>query len=171
MRNVCLLIFLTILINFGTKAQDTSKFFFNKTYQNFDIDTSIKIAIPFKNKFYCLKSDGAVFTINMINDLIDSSYHDNSKKLNLQNLYLKQDTLIGLSENSEYYLNSQNIWENLNRKFIKPPIFEDENYVVASTCSGEFGGTIYFKDKKTNKVYESSATCVVSVKKNKNRYN
>ncbi len=49
-------------------------------------------------------------------------------------------------------------------KFIKSNVFyEDENYKVRKTCSGEWGGTVYFENKKTNKETAASATCVINV--------
>lgn len=41
--------------------------------------------------------------------------------------------------------------------------YEDENYIVKDSCRGEFGGTIEFKNKKTNKVYVAKATCPSSL--------
>ncbi|RYE25384.1 MAG: hypothetical protein EOP45_04805 [Sphingobacteriaceae bacterium] len=48
--------------------------------------------------------------------------------------------------------------------------FEDDNYIVNKTCSGEFGGTVKFKNKKTGVVYSCSATCPVVVNKVEGKY-
>ncbi|NLR68124.1 hypothetical protein HGH92_27710 [Chitinophaga varians] len=48
--------------------------------------------------------------------------------------------------------------------------FEDENYIVRKTCSGEWGGTIVFKSKKTGVEYACGATCPVVVNKIDRRY-
>ena len=48
--------------------------------------------------------------------------------------------------------------------------FEDENYTVSKTCSGEWGGSIKFKSKKTGIVYSCSATCPVVVNKVDGKY-
>ena len=48
--------------------------------------------------------------------------------------------------------------------------FEDENFEVWRSCSGEWGGTIYFKDKLTNKIYGSTSTCPVSIDKKDSVY-
>lgn len=45
------------------------------------------------------------------------------------------------------------------------PIYEDREFVVRSCCRGEFGGAIYFEDKKTNKTYSCQATCLMAVQK------
>lgn len=51
-----------------------------------------------------------------------------------------------------------------------PYFFEDENYTVRKTCSGEFGGSIIFKNKKTGIEYGCAATCPVVVNKIGDKY-
>lgn len=51
-----------------------------------------------------------------------------------------------------------------------PYFYEDENYIVTSKCRGEFGGRIFFKDKKTDVVSIAYATCPVILHKINNKY-
>jgi hypothetical protein len=44
-------------------------------------------------------------------------------------------------------------------------IFQDSIYNVFSTCNGEWGGTIYFQNKKTEEVFEAASTCPIVVNK------
>ena len=48
--------------------------------------------------------------------------------------------------------------------------YEDEFYDIYATCNGEWGGTIYFKDKKTNDNYEAASTCPIVINKIDNEY-
>tara|TARA_B100001057_G_C22711265_1_gene895887 strand:- start:356 stop:1177 length:822 start_codon:yes stop_codon:yes gene_type:complete len=48
--------------------------------------------------------------------------------------------------------------------------FQDEDYYVRRTCHGEFGGSIWFRNKKTGIEYSCAATCPVIVNKIKNKY-
>lgn len=48
--------------------------------------------------------------------------------------------------------------------------FQDENYYVRRTCYGEFGGSIWFRNKKTGIEYSCAATCPVIVNKIDNKY-
>ena len=43
--------------------------------------------------------------------------------------------------------------------------FEDDNYIVSRSCSGEWGGSIWFKNKSTGIVYSCAATCPISINK------
>lgn len=51
-----------------------------------------------------------------------------------------------------------------------PYFFEDENYIVRKTCQGEWGGSIIFKNKKTQIEYACRATCAVTVNKIDGKY-
>lgn len=52
----------------------------------------------------------------------------------------------------------------------KDYFFEDENFTVKTSCSGEFGGSLFFKDKKTSIVYECEAVCAIVINKIKDSY-
>ncbi|WP_299137119.1 hypothetical protein [uncultured Tenacibaculum sp.] len=43
------------------------------------------------------------------------------------------------------------------------PFYEDENYIVNKSCSGEWGGSIIFKSKKSGIEYSCVAACPVSI--------
>lgn len=49
-------------------------------------------------------------------------------------------------------------------------IYQDEKYNVYKNCNGEFGGTIYFQDIKTNEVYEANSSCPTVINKVGNKY-
>ena len=60
--------------------------------------------------------------------------------------------------------------DNRGNEFFQQPhysnyFFEDENYIVNSECQGEFGGKIYFKDKKNGKINFCASTCSVIINK------
>jgi len=50
------------------------------------------------------------------------------------------------------------------------PLFKDDAYSIYSVCNGEFGGTIYFQNKKTKKSYEVASTCPIVVNKIDSQY-
>lgn len=53
---------------------------------------------------------------------------------------------------------------------LRKTFYEDDEYLVSKTCSGEWGGTVKFKNKKTGIEYSCSATCPVAVNKINGEY-
>lgn len=49
-------------------------------------------------------------------------------------------------------------------------LYSDEKYEVWKSCSGEWGGTVYFKNKQTGKIRYAIATCPVSINKINGKY-
>jgi hypothetical protein len=70
---------------------------------------------------------------------------------------------INISDSSEFKNSTD--FDRLDTAF-----FQDENYYVRRTCSGEWGGSIWFKNKKTGIEYSCAATCPVGVNKVENKY-
>lgn len=144
---------------------------FQKEFHNYKLDGEIRVSVLFKGDFYCLKTDNQIFIVNAKSNLIDNSYQDNSKAIGLQNLYLRNDTLIGEGKTETYFLKNDNSWVLLRKGiFRETPVLSDDNYTITSTCSGEWGGSLYFRHKKTNKIYKCNCTCAVNVIKSNGAY-
>jgi hypothetical protein len=83
-------------------------------------------------------------------------------------------TVLGQIDSS-FHVSRDIITDSLRRtieslKKSTPTFYEDGQYAVSKTCSGEWGGTIKFKNKKTGIEYSCSATCAISVNKFHNNY-
>jgi hypothetical protein len=48
--------------------------------------------------------------------------------------------------------------------------FQDDDYTVRTTCYGEFGGSVWFRNKKSGIEYSCNATCPVSINKIDKKY-
>jgi hypothetical protein len=48
--------------------------------------------------------------------------------------------------------------------------YRDELYDIYATCNGEWGGTIYFKNKRTKEIYEAASTCPTVINRIDNDY-
>ena len=70
--------------------------------------------------------------------------------------FVKQDNLPNISK-SEIKVNRDNI-------------FEDSLFIVSKSCSGEWGGTIKFKNKISGIEYSAASTCPVVVNKLNDKY-
>ena len=49
-------------------------------------------------------------------------------------------------------------------------LYTDINYEVSSTCDGEWGGKVFFKNKITKKTFVTPATCAISINKINDKY-
>jgi len=91
------------------------------------------------------------------------------KKLNTHQFtfhWLIDNKLIGLSDNKYYYFNSKNKWVRYKEHiplFHQSKFFEDESYIVYTECVGEFGGTLFFYNKATHKIYFTRSTCATTI--------
>ena len=52
-------------------------------------------------------------------------------------------------------------WQTVHNVFV--PNYEDDDYIVTSTDNGEFGGMVYFRDKRSGKLYGAVANSVVAI--------
>ncbi len=55
-------------------------------------------------------------------------------------------------------------------KRINTAFYQDDSYFVRSTCSGEWGGSIWFKNKITGIEYSCAANCPVIINKIQDKY-
>ncbi|GAB3574359.1 hypothetical protein GCM10027345_08150 [Hymenobacter daeguensis] len=52
----------------------------------------------------------------------------------------------------------------------KAKLFEDERFVCTTDCQGEFGGHVYFFDKRTGRTHYTTATCATAIWKQNGKY-
>jgi hypothetical protein len=93
------------------------------------------------------------------------------KEINTQKFeyhWIIDGQLVGRVKDKYYFWNSENKWTKYDR-FIplknQPKLFEDNNYISFCDCHGEWGGTVYFYNKLTGKIYFTEATCANSILK------
>lgn len=150
---------LFVLVKASGQTADT----FNIQTLHFKTDTNIISVACWHDNFYCLKSNGNLFIIDSLNNLIDLPNSNNS----FIYIYTLKDTLFGLTLNGSIFTihDSNSYFYNKSSVLIDIPFFEDEAFKVEETCSGEYGGSVYFIDKNTGKKYECSATCPSYIRK------
>ncbi len=144
------------------------------TAQFFNVKTSeIKTGAPviaaadFKQFFFCLREDG---TLMRIDSSTTEVYNQHVTVRTLTDLYSERDTLFGVAgKDSLFYFNGDDFRYSGRRREEKP-LYSDAMYTVVSTCSGEFGGSLYFVDRKTGKKFACSAACPVMVNRTDTSY-
>lgn len=78
----------------------------------------------------------------------------------------KNDTIFGIEFGYipiYYFLNDDFNWLPIEDYYYS--MHEDEKYIVSDCCIGEYGGSIFFKEKSTQKVFSCPATCAVGLNK------
>lgn len=115
------------------------------------------------DKFYAFSRTGEKLSETDISQIFNSYYY----------LHSQNDTLvaqIGSRKRAStlYFDKRGQKWKPFGK--VDSPLFEDENYYVTSSCSGEWGGTIFFKDKRSGTIYEGSSTCPVKVTEYNGKY-
>jgi hypothetical protein len=95
----------------------------------------------------------------------------NTKKF--QYHWLLNNKLVAQYNNQTYVLNKDLNWEiykEINPLKNQPKLFEDARYIIFFDCHGEWGGTVYFFNKSTQKTYFTEATCANTITKKDGKY-
>ena len=83
-------------------------------------------------------------------------------------LCAQNDSILKISD-STFISNFDSVYNSLLEKE-NPVFYEDSLYSVRKTCSGEWGGSVWFKNKKTGVGYSCESTCPLSINRIKNKY-
>jgi hypothetical protein len=110
-------------------------------------------------KFYIISKNGKIEKeINVPKEILKDTY---------PHLFYWHNSII---VNTEFYpktffLDTAKTEFVQNREIVNVPLFDNGDWEITSICHGEFGSTIYFKNKLTNATYTSNAGCPVVVNK------
>lgn len=147
-------------------------------------------ASVFTSRNFSIKTDTTVLSVDFLNTyllcmqqnkklvVLDSNYQRNTsieKHLNsyeLSSLLTYNDTLFAFTKNKVYIIDTGfNLLPYLSkRRIYYEPVYADSLYEAYGNCAGEFGGAIFFRNKKTNITYSYPATCPDQVLLYKGRY-
>jgi len=134
-------------------------------------DTTINSIAFFKNKIICLQDNGKII-------LLDTNYNRHDSLENEINIYKPKyiftlhDTVLVATKNVTYFIddNFKLIEYKIKGRLYGDRLYEDSLYYVYGCCVGEWGGSIFFLNKMTNKTYSYFATCASQVLKFKDEY-
>ena len=186
--NILFVIIIVIIFN-SCKQRFNKAVTFQKNYFTFTIDTPFVKSVYSNNKIITLKSDGKFICMNINDFSLDTV---TAKKINIKTaygFYQIFDSLIIVCKDKDYYLTNDFNYIPYNRhknRFYKSdtsyvyepwggpnyidPLYCDNDYIITQFCLGEFGGTLYFTDRKNCKQYYCPATCACVVNKINNKY-
>lgn len=169
MRHFLFIILITTIWSCGQKSQPApDDKFVVKTY-SIALNTNVRTTIFYKNHYYCLTGNKQFICLNNKFE-IDSSITNSISQQHFDYSFISGDTLIaGVyvkdTATKNYYLNNELKWQLLTKNQKHEPFFEDEKFSVTSCCVGEFGGAVFFTDKKNKRVYSCPATCATIINK------
>lgn len=156
--------------------------------EKFEIETT-EVNLPYEVNEIIQFDNGYVCNFENYDDstyhigYVDKSFHliqEKTKQLNdgikyLRSIWTAHDTLFAIDIYTvKYWKNNQwNFYKSLPAEDktnymsneLNYPIYEDDEFIVKSCSRGEFGGAVYFKDKKTGKTYSCESTSIKAVHK------
>lgn len=130
-------------------------------------------SVIYENSLVSLFENGKFGCFNLDNFDRDTQLENklNTKKFKYH--WIINNQLGGLSGNSIYLWKGNN-WIKSKETFpltSQPKLFEDDKFIIYGDCFGEWGGTVYFFEKLTSKIFFTESTCANSVIKDEFGYN
>jgi len=144
------------------KGQLSSSLLYNDKYYSFFEEENPISTKPTK-KFYVLSRKGNIEReINVPAEIEREFYY---------NIHLRNDSIIVTTDfyKSTLLLDIKK-YEWIKIKSKEKFIYEDSNYFVSTTDSGEWGSTLYFEDKRTKRLYECMSINPIVVNLIDNKY-
>lgn len=153
---VCLIALLFVL-SCGRKTLNDSSFQafnFHERQVSLDCDTPIESSGLFEGRIICLQENGNLiaFDSSLVRDRTAEQKFEGKRFTALHYLH---DTIFLRKDRNMFYVGS-NLTINRylpRREFIPGTLFQDSLYQVYALSLGEFGGTIFFRDKKSGRLF------------------
>jgi hypothetical protein len=159
-----LILLIISLISIETWSQNPMIFNIQKI--EVKLDNPIKSVEVIKSDIYCLTFDNKLIILDSVSNTKDTL----RVLLNFKTLFEKNDTLFALTYGDSIYSYSNNSFNYILKQKNSNSFYEDNQFVVLTECMGEFGGWVYFYNKRNKKIYYADATCPIVINKLNNSY-
>lgn len=171
LRNLAILFVLTAFIACSSKKQYIKAKDFFVSVKYIKSDTVINSAVYYNEHILYLQDNGKLFVLNNKYNFVDS-LTTKFTKFKIQDLCNYNDTILLFIDKDILYIDSGFV---IKKYAVQPfkyqfPYFNDSTYYVYACSAGEWGGAVFFWNKKTNKTYSYPATGVQQVFKLNNEY-
>ena len=172
----------TVIINKTEISNESSEFQINKDTFDFSLNGDLRKVTYFNDKYYCMFETNRKNTSESLKKMVvldkngtfieDVYVPEGIQDMIYYNIKIENDSLFlqrAQFDEENFVLGKYvaNFQPTETRMF---KTYEDEQFNVYSTCRGEWGGTVFFEDKKTKQLYEGSSTCPIVVNKIGNEY-
>ncbi|HEU4472991.1 MAG TPA: hypothetical protein VFR58_17980 [Flavisolibacter sp.] len=129
-------------------------------------DTTISAIAWHRGFLLCLQNNGRMM-------VMDTSYgrrrdlEEHFQSTGISSMLTHRDSIFLTNDKEAFYLTDNFILKPYTHKkrIYGTILFEDSDYLVYSGCAGEFGGSVFFLQKATNRTYSYFATCAAQVLK------
>jgi hypothetical protein len=191
MKNLLLLLLIAFLISSCGKKRSkkelvvndiktsnaNSEFVIKKDTFDFTINGDLRKVTYFNGKYYCLFETNRENTSNDLKKMVvldkkgtfveDVFIPEGIQDMIYYNIRIENDSLFlqRAQFDEENFVLGKYVSDFKPTETRAFKTYEDEQFNVYSTCRGEWGGTIFFQDKKTNELFEGSSTCPIVVNK------
>jgi hypothetical protein len=126
----------------------------------------------FSEGYFYVLAGGDLYRYDKKAASFDSTYKVDLGGIDIRSVSINNGEIEGENQFGRYKL-KHGKWKYFSKtptEFPGTKIFEDNDYIVSSICHGEWGGTLFFKNKSTRKVYETECTCAFDVQKEDDGY-
>ncbi len=155
------------LIHFNFEQKTIENPYFDIKYEDADDEReNVKnypksYSVIYFNHLISLFENGKFACFNLINfeRNLDFENRINTKKFDYH--WIIDGNLIA-QEGSKFYVWEDSKWIQIKKKYPfsnTPILYDDSEFIIYGNCNGEFGGTIYFYEIDTEKIYFTEATC------------
>ena len=167
----------TLAINATEITNENPDFIIRKDTFDFSINGDLRKVTYFNDKYYCMfqtqreNTSGSFKKMVVLNNkgkfIEDIFVPKVIQYMHYYNIRFENDSLFlqRAQHDEENFVLGKYVADFQPTETRAFKTYEDDQYNIYSTCHGEFGGTIFFQDKKTNKLFEGSSTCPIIVNK------
>lgn len=171
LRNLAIFFLLSSFIACEADAVKIKGNDFSVSVMSLKGDTIISSAVYYSGHILCLQENNKLFVLdtsfNFVHNLTEKF-----SKLKIDFLHSYNDTIILSTDNEFFYIDTGFVLKKYTNRPFKYglPFYNDSTYYVHACSAGEWGGSVFFWNKKTNKTYSYPATGVQQVLKFKGNY-
>jgi len=138
---------------------------------NLDFDTTVRSVALWQGNLMCLLDNGRIVAL-------DTEYKRLAKLERLVNkrkfeyMFSLGDSLFVANDRFVFYFDTASILQEYSnvQSMYGEELYEDSSYYIYACCAGEFGGAVFFRNKKSDKFYSYYATCASQVLKFQGQY-
>lgn len=166
------------LIHFNFQQKTIENPYFEIKYENSDEKIEqVKnypksYSVIYFNHLISLFENGKFACFNLINfeRNLDFEKHINTKSFDYHWII---DGKLTAQKGNKFYVWEDSKWVQIKKNYPfknSPILYDDSEFIISGDCNGEFGGTLYFYEIETEKIYITEATCGNTVWKTEQGY-